>query len=116
MLTADGLHCSYSELKKLLQETLEAPHAVYVPTKLSLSSSKPQGATGSSAAARVTYGKDSGLLGLKIGITDDFTAQELFFLALEKEVARVNTFVLVGHSFILHGLSISTIQFVAKDF
>lgn len=101
-------HQSYSELKKLLQDTLNAPHAVYIPTKLSLSAttiastsisagSDSRGtSSGGSGAARVTYGKDSGLIGLKIGIADDFTAQELFFLALEKEVTRVNTFVSVG--------------------
>lgn len=90
---------SYSDLKKLLQETLEAPHAVYVPTKLSLSSGVASHAWLSTSpagpATRVTYGTSPGSLGFRAGPADDFTAQELFFLALEREVARINEFALV---------------------
>lgn len=93
--------CSYSELKQLLYRTLEAPHAVYVPTKLSLSS----GAGASAAAARAaavaggsgafTARVTPGNMNLGLGVPGDTTAQEQFFRALEHEVARINDFALV---------------------
>ncbi|GAX81475.1 hypothetical protein CEUSTIGMA_g8904.t1 [Chlamydomonas eustigma] len=82
-------YVNYSALKRLLHEVLHAPHAVYIPTKLSLSSGALSSAHG---ASRVTWGKEPGGISLQTGLNDDFTAQELFFLALEREVSKVNTF------------------------
>jgi hypothetical protein len=62
------LNRSYSALKKLLQDTMDAPHAVYIPTKLSLSA----------------------------GIDSNLTAQEMFWRKLEKDIDRIDAFTLVG--------------------
>ena len=91
--------CSYSELKQLLYQTLKAPHAVYVPTKLSLSSGTGTTAAAAHAAAAAAGGVGSlttrvtpGHMSLRMGASADTTAQEQFFRALEHEVARIDDF------------------------
>jgi SPX domain protein involved in polyphosphate accumulation len=81
---------SYKGLKESLDDILSAPHAVYVPTQLSLTSSNPWNqATDKQSESQVPR---SGSMSRRRRFSDDHTAQEVFFLELESEVNKVSLF------------------------
>ncbi len=100
---------SYGELKQLLEAILTAPHAVYVPTKLSLTSKPYINVPPSPPSLLPTLGlalsRRPSMDGLaRVGPKrfhtrgralplDDQTTQEVFFISLESQVNQVSAFV-----------------------
>ena len=70
----------------MLEDILDAPHAVYVPTQLSLTSSHYS----SHSHAQETLPRSGSVRRKRI--SDSRTAQEVFFLELESEVNKVSIF------------------------
>lgn len=77
----------------MLEDVLSAPHAVYVPTQLSLTSTNPWNSH-SADQPQSSEGKipRSGSISRSKRFSDGRTAQEIFFLELESEVNKVSTF------------------------